>query len=348
MSIKPRYRYLLNQIPEVTEFERNLLAPVTDKYQFRTNDYYQSLINWDDPNDPIHRIIMPDVFENMEWGELDASLEEDYTVAPGCQHKYSDTALLLVNDDCGAYCRFCFRKRLFMDENAEVEKNVSEGLIYIRAHPEITNVLLTGGDPLIMSTRRLREVFEQLRSIDHVQIIRIGSKMPAFNPFRISDDPELLEVFSQYSTPERRIYVMAHFNHPTELTEEAILAKARLADRFMSRLKGKRPRIGICALNPHAGEGGLFGEEERTIITPAVQRGLAEGLHTEGANLGMNIGRAAGAGIDDHVHLHIVPRWSGDTNYMTAIANARVVPQLLEESAEQLRPLIQEAMERFQ
>ncbi len=76
--------------------------------------------------------------------------------------------------------------------------------------------------------------------------------------------------------------------------------------------------------------------------------GLAEGLHTEGANLGMNIGRAAGAGIDDHIHLHIVPRWSGDTNYMTAVANMRVVPQLLEESAEQLRPLIQEAMERFQ
>ncbi len=76
--------------------------------------------------------------------------------------------------------------------------------------------------------------------------------------------------------------------------------------------------------------------------------GLAEGLHTEGANLGMNIGRAAGAGIDDHIHLHIVPRWSGDTNYMTAVANMRVVPQLLEKSAEQLRPLIQEAMERFQ
>jgi KamA family protein len=157
-----------------------------------------------------------------DWGRLDASHEQIYTPVPGVEHKYKDTALLLVNDVCGAYCRYCFRKRLFMDDNDEVVRDVSGGLEYIRAHPEISNVLLTGGDPLIMSTSKLEPVIRQLREIPHVQIIRIGSKMPAFNPFRILNDASLRKMFETYSTPEKRIYVMAHFNHPRELTKEAL------------------------------------------------------------------------------------------------------------------------------
>ena len=156
-----------------------------------------------------------------EWGRLDASYEQMYTPVPGVEHKYKDTALLLVNDVCGAYCRYCFRKRLFMDGNDEVVRDVSGGLDYIRAHSEISNVLLTGGDPLIMSTSKLEPIIRQLREIPHVQIIRIGSKMPAFNPFRIINDPSLLKMIETYSTAEKRIYVMAHFNHPRELTDEA-------------------------------------------------------------------------------------------------------------------------------
>ena len=153
---------------------------------------------------------------------MDVSNEAAITVARGVQHKYTDTVLLLCNEVCGAYCRYCFRKRLFTDNNDEVTNDVSEGLSYIAEHPEVTNVLLTGGDPLLMSTRRLVEIFEGLRSIPHVQIIRIGSKMPAFNPWRVLGKEDLLSAFRSYSTLEQRIYLMAHFDHPRELTDEAV------------------------------------------------------------------------------------------------------------------------------
>lgn len=202
---KPKYLTKLDQIPQLTEPEKRELQKVNDKFVFRTNDYYQSLIDWNDPNDPIKRIIMPDVQELNEWGELDASNEEKYTKVHGLEHKYTSTALLLVNEVCAAYCRFCFRKRLFMNENDEVTKDISEGLEYIKKNKEINNVLLTGGDPLVMSTSKLEPIIKQLREIDHVKIIRIGTKVPAFNPFRILNDPTLLEMFKTYSTNEKKI-----------------------------------------------------------------------------------------------------------------------------------------------
>ncbi len=217
-----KYLTKLEQIPQLSQSEINRLEEVNEKFIFRTNDYYQSLIDWDDPEDPIRRIVMPDVQELDDWGKLDASDEESYTVAKGVEHKYDSTALLLVNEVCAAYCRFCFRKRLFMDENEEVTKDVSEGLEYIRTHKEINNVLLTGGDPLIMSTSKLEPIIQKVREVDHVNIIRIGTKIPAFNPMRIYNDPSLEAMFRRYSTPEKRIYVMAHFNHPRELTPEAV------------------------------------------------------------------------------------------------------------------------------
>ena len=219
---KPKYITKIDKLEGLTEQEKDNLRAVTDKFVFRTNDYYMSLVDWEDPDDPIRRLVVPDESELEEWGRLDASYEADYTVVPGLEHKYRSTALLLVNDVCGAYCRFCFRKRLFMDDNDEVVKDVSQGLEYIRAHQEISNVLLTGGDPLIMSTGKLEKIISQLRDIDHVQIIRIGTKMPAFNPMRVTEDPSLLEMIEKYSTFEKRIYVMAHFNHPRELTDVAI------------------------------------------------------------------------------------------------------------------------------
>ncbi|KMP10718.1 radical SAM protein [Candidatus Nitromaritima sp. SCGC AAA799-A02] len=212
----------LEQIPQLPPGEREQLEEVNKKFVFRSNDYYQSLIDWNDPLDPIRRIVMPDVQELDEWGQLDASNEEKYTKVKGLEHKYTSTALLLVNEVCAAYCRFCFRKRLFMDENEEVTKDVSEGLEYIRQHPEISNVLLTGGDPLIMSTSKLSPIIEKLREIDHVKIIRIGSKIPAFNPYRIINDPSLHEMIRTYSADEKKIYIMAHFNHPRELTPVAV------------------------------------------------------------------------------------------------------------------------------
>lgn len=219
---KPSYLTNITRLTELTPEERHELRPVVDKFIFRSNSYYHGLINWDDPEDPIRRIIIPLTGEMENWGQLDASNEEAYTVVPGLEHKYSDTALLLANDSCGGYCRFCFRKRLFMDDNDEVVRNVSPGVDYIRRHPEISNVLLTGGDPLIMSTERLGDVISQLWEIAHISIIRIGTKMPAFNPARILHDPKLPALFEKFRHPKRKLYVMAHFNHPRELTDPAI------------------------------------------------------------------------------------------------------------------------------
>ena len=218
----PKYLTKLAQIPQLSEAERSDLEKVNEQFVFRTNDYYQSLIDWNDPDDPIRRIVMPDIQELDDWGQLDASNEEKYTKVKGLEHKYTSTALLLVNEVCAAYCRFCFRKRLFMDENDEVTKDITEGLEYIREHKEITNVLLTGGDPMIMSTSKLEPIIKQIREIDHVKIIRIGTKIPAFNPYKITDDPSLHEMIRTYSTDEKKIYIMAHFNHPRELTEIAV------------------------------------------------------------------------------------------------------------------------------
>jgi KamA family protein len=227
---KPKYITNLDQITEIPAGERKKLKEVTEKFMFRTNEYYQKLINWDDPDDPIRRIVIPNQAELATWGRLDASDEEEYTVVPGLEHKYEFTALLLVNDVCGAYCRFCFRKRIFMNDNDEVIRDVTAGINYIREHPEINNVLLTGGDPLIMSTNKLENVIRPLREIEHVQIIRIGTKIPVFNPYRVLNDTSLFDLFHKYSTDEKKIYIMAHFNHPRELTREAIEGMNRLRE----------------------------------------------------------------------------------------------------------------------
>jgi len=228
MSIKfsanNRVKYVrkIDQVPEIPLELSDRLKPITEKYVFRANDYYLSLINWKDPEDPIKQLIIPREEELNEWGQLDASNEASVTVTKGVQHKYTDTVLLLCNEVCGAYCRYCFRKRLFMDDNDEVTNDISDGLSYIASHPEVTNVLLTGGDPLLMSTRRLVEIFEALRAIEHVRIIRLGSKMPAFDPWRVLKDEDLQSAFQKYSNSTNRIYLMAHFDHPRELTDVAI------------------------------------------------------------------------------------------------------------------------------
>ncbi|RKX23036.1 MAG: KamA family radical SAM protein [Candidatus Zixiibacteriota bacterium] len=219
-----RYVTKLEQIKQLSDSEYRRLKPVADKYAFRASDYYLKLIDWSNPDDPIRRIVIPHIDELREFGDLDASGEQTNYVAPGCQHKYPHTALLLCNEVCGAYCRFCFRKRFFMPGGNETERDVAPGINYIRKTPQITNVLLTGGDPLMLSSRRIEAILSQLRSIPHVGIIRIGTKMPAFNPYRIIDHPQLTATLSRYSTREKRIYLMVHFSVPQELTDRAMLA----------------------------------------------------------------------------------------------------------------------------
>ncbi|MBT8506878.1 radical SAM protein [Methanomicrobiaceae archaeon CYW5] len=218
----PKYLTNIRDIPQLSEEEHLRLGKVTEKFPFRSNTYYLSLINWEDPDDPIRRIAIPDPKELEEWGSLDASQESAYVVAPGVEHKYDQTALLLLTNRCAGYCRYCFRKRLFMRMNTEVARDLSQGLAYIRAHPEITNVLLSGGDPLFLSTRRLEAIIREVRAIEHVKIVRIGSRIPVTNPYRVMNDPSLLEMIRKFSTPEQRIYVVTHFVHPRELTDVAI------------------------------------------------------------------------------------------------------------------------------
>ena len=227
---QPKYITDIDKIVQIPEEERKKLKAITEKFVFRVNDYYLGLIDWSDPNDPIRRLVIPNEGELLEYGRWDASDEEANYVVPGCQHKYRTTALLIVSEVCGAYCRYCFRKRLFRNDVKEAMSDVTPGLEYIAAHPEINNVLLTGGDPLMLATRKLKMILESLRRIPHVRIIRIGSKLPVFNPMRIYEDEELLEAIRAHSSPEGRIYVMAHINHPRELTEQAKRAIQALHD----------------------------------------------------------------------------------------------------------------------
>lgn len=221
--MKIKYYTKVDTIPKLSDKKKVALKAVSKKYTFRTNSYYNSLIDWDDKNDPLRRIVIPDEDELINWGTLDSSNEVNYQPVEALEHKYSSTALLLCNDVCGAYCRFCFRKRLFQEDNDEVQRDLSKAIAYIKNHKEINNVLLTGGDPLMMSNGRISSILNKLKDISHVKIIRIGTKMLAFNPFCIIENDELVDFFAAYSN-FKKVYFMLHFNHPREITEEAILA----------------------------------------------------------------------------------------------------------------------------
>ncbi len=211
----------VDQLTELSDAQRDELREVAAKFAFRSNDYYLSLINWDDPDDPIRRIVIPDAAELEPWGRPDPSDEHAYTIMPGLEHKYDSTALLLVSNVCDGICRYCFRKRVFAESHRERVEDMPAAIEYIREHPQISNVLLTGGDPLTLPTEKLVDVISQLRKIEHVRIIRIGTKVPVFNPFRISQDPQFLQMIDTFSTPSQKIYIMTHFSHPREFTAAA-------------------------------------------------------------------------------------------------------------------------------
>lgn len=204
--------------------------PGSHDYAFRANDYYLSLIDWRDPDDPIRRLIVPSSAEDDDFGLLDPSDEASNTKLPGLQHKYSDTVLLLVTDQCAGFCRYCFRKRLFMADSRETVRDHRPWLAYIAAHPEITDVLLSGGDPLTLPAHRLSELVDGLLQIDHVRTVRLGSKIPAFNPSRILEDDKIARMVASVTSSGRTFYLMTHFDHPRELTDEARAAIKMLRD----------------------------------------------------------------------------------------------------------------------
>lgn len=213
-------RYLLDirEVAALDPAERAELLHVVERFPFRSNDYYLGLIDWNDPDDPIRRMVIPTLSELEEFGTYDASDEASNTPLRGLQHKYADTALLLVTDQCAGFCRYCFRKRLFIAGNRETVRDVSAGLAYIEQHDEITDVLLTGGDALALPTSELEKILSAVNQIDHLHAIRLGSKMLAYDPARVLGDEELQAVMRQSAQSGKSLYLVCHFDHPRELT----------------------------------------------------------------------------------------------------------------------------------
>ncbi len=213
----------LSELPLSPE-ERTRIEKVAERFPFFCTSYYLRLINFNDPEDPLRRVVVPDEGELESWGRIDPSNEANYTVMEGVQHKYDSTVLVLASDRCAGLCRYCFRKRLFLqtpEKREERLKDISALVRYLERHPEVTNVIFSGGDALMLSTPRLTELIEAVRRVPHVRFIRLGSRILSYWPERILNDPELLELLKTYSRPGKRIYLVTHFDHPREITPEA-------------------------------------------------------------------------------------------------------------------------------
>ena len=211
--------------------ERRHLKKVIDRHPMSVTRYYMSLIDWSDPEDPLRRMAIPSSHELDLSGSYDPSNETAVTVLPGVQHKYSPTALILTTDRCASYCRYCFRKRLVGLSTTEVLRSLDSAVEYVRRHEEINNVLLTGGDALLLSTERIERMLEVFSAIDHVDFVRFGSKIPAVFPDRILRDEKLLRVLGSYSSSRGRVYISTQFNHPRELTERSVEAIGKLLEQ---------------------------------------------------------------------------------------------------------------------
>ena len=203
--------------------EKEQLKQVTQIHPMRISPYYLSLIDWNDPDDPIRKMAVPSLEEFNLDGFYDTSGEAENTKMPGLQHKYAETALILSTNRCATYCRHCFRKRLVGLPTEEIVKRFEDAAEYIENHTEINNVLVSGGDPLVLSNEVIETFLELLTKIDHLSFIRFGSRTPVTLPSRFSD-PELLALFKKYSQMDKRLYVVTQFNHPREITMQSVSA----------------------------------------------------------------------------------------------------------------------------
>jgi lysine 2,3-aminomutase len=202
--------------------EKNL-KEITQKHPMRVTPYYMSLIDWDDPHDPIRKMAIPSVKEFNLQGSYDTSGEAENTKLAGLQHKYQETVLILATNRCATYCRYCFRKRLVGLQTKEIIERLEDAAEYIKQNEQINNVLVTGGDPLVLGNKLVEKILSILSDFPQLKFIRFGSKTPVTFPSRFDDD-ELLEILSRYSRPDRRLYVVTQFNHPREITKQSIKA----------------------------------------------------------------------------------------------------------------------------
>ena len=200
------------------------LEEVAARYPMRVTPYYLSLIK--EVGDPIWKQAVPDVLEIQdEVCIYDPLEEENQSPVPNLVHRYPDRVLFLVSSECAMYCRFCTRKRKVGGEDMQISgETISAGIDYISRHPEIRDVIVSGGDPLLLSDEKLDSILGRLRAIPHVQIIRIGSRVPVVLPMRITSG--LIRVLRKYHP----LFLNTHFNHPDEITEQSAKACAKLAD----------------------------------------------------------------------------------------------------------------------
>ncbi|MCP4666273.1 MAG: KamA family radical SAM protein [Deltaproteobacteria bacterium] len=195
---------------------------VIARYPMRINPYYLGLIR--QKGDALYKQCIPDMAElSDEKGLEDPLNEEGFSPVPGLTHRYPDRVLFLVSSQCAMYCRFCNRKRKVGSPSMATNRSIREGLSYIRGHKEIRDVLLSGGDPLLLEDERLYGILSRLRDIGHVEIIRIGTRVPCALPHRVT--PQLAKLLKGFHP----LYMLTHFNHPVEITPEASMACNRLA-----------------------------------------------------------------------------------------------------------------------
>lgn len=213
----------VNLTPEEEEGVRQTLKTL----RMAITPYYISLINPDDPNDPIRRQAVPTIAEThrVAADQLDPLHEDVDSPVPGLTHRYPDRVLLLITDMCSMYCRHCTRRRFAGHTDAESSiDRIEKAIEYIAKTPQVRDVLLSGGDALMVSDERLEYIISKLRQIPHVEIVRIGSRTPVVCPQRITDG--LVNMLRKYHP----VWLNTHFNHPNEITAESAAACARLAD----------------------------------------------------------------------------------------------------------------------
>jgi lysine 2,3-aminomutase len=208
----------------LTESERKALS-AKNLFRVEITPYFVSLINPDDPNDPVRRQVIPTAAEIQPFtGMMEDSLAEDrHSPVPGLVHRYPDRVLMLVTTQCASYCRYCTRSRIVGDPTATFSRAEFEAQIeYLKRTPQVRDVLLSGGDPLTMAPKILEELLSRLREIPHIEIIRIGSRVPVFMPMRVTD--ELTSMLEKYHP----LWMNIHVNHPNEITAELAQAADKL------------------------------------------------------------------------------------------------------------------------
>jgi len=213
----------VDQLVEKFNLDRDTAQELDGFFQARINPYYLSLIRY--PGDPIWLQCVPDKLEleDLEGAE-DPLMEDAMSPVPNITHRYPDRALFLVTSQCGLYCRFCTRKRKVGNQQKISMRGLESAFRYLEQHTEIRDVILSGGDPLMLTDLMLEKILQRLRSIPHIEIIRLGTKMPCVLPQRIT--PQLCEMIKKYHP----VYINTHFNHPWEITPESSKACEMLSN----------------------------------------------------------------------------------------------------------------------